>query len=480
MEARTDEAKLLPAKGTMQADILLIQSAPWDVEMPPLGIAYLASFLKKHGHNARVFDLNIAAYNIANVETKRLWEQKSYDWWVQDQLFRGKWPRLKETIVPAITKELENVDTGCIGLSVNFAGLKFTNELINIIKSIKPNLKIILGGWGCVNAHMRGLFTKELVDVFVVGEGEQTLLEVLESFKGNNGNGAVAGAIFNKVPDYFYKPRAPIMNLDSIPWPTFSEFNLNLYKHRVLPLFTSRGCIGHCSFCNDWPISKPYRYRSAKNIFEEIKYHTQYNQINNLSFKDLLCNGNINELNALCDLIIASGIKINWDSQAIPRKEMTYGLLCKLKKSGCGTLIYGVESFSNNVLKRMGKIFTKEIAQAVLRDSYRAGLNTFINIIVGFPGETESDFKETLEAIKKNHKYITQIGAISVCLVNGDSDLEINSHDYGLILSEDTRIRAKKWNVTDGSNTYEMRNKRAKEVLSLIEQLGLSYATQTI
>lgn len=480
LEAMTNEPALLPAKGLRHADILLIESAPWDIEMPPLGIAYLASFLKKNGCSVRVFDLNITAYKIADTETKRLWEQKNYDWWVEDQLFREKWPRLKEITFRAIANELDSVNTKCIGLSVNFAGLKFTNEVVSIIKSLRPEAKIILGGWGCVNAHMRGFFSEKLVDVFVLGEGEETILEVLESFRGNNSNGAVAGAIFNKIPDYVYKPRVPIMNLDTLPWPTFQEFDLSLYKHRVLPLFTSRGCIGHCSFCNDWPISKPYRCRSAENIFEEIKYHARNHQIGSFSFKDLLCNGNIGELNTLCDLIIDSGLKINWDSQAIPRKEMDYELLCKLKKSGCGTLIYGVESFSNNVLKKMSKLFTAEIVRAVLKDTWRAGINTFVNIIVGFPGETECDFKETLEAIKKNHKYITQIGAISVCLVNCDSDLEINSDKYGLILSKDTKIRAKKWGVSDGSNTYEIRNRRAKEVLDLIEQLGLAYATQTI
>lgn len=480
IKVELNATKPQPPKSKEDADILLIESAPWDIEMPPLGIAYLTSYLKKHGFKPGILDLNIAAYNLASPDIKYLWEQASYDSWADNSLFQEKWPGLEEITRRVITQELERVNTGCVGLSVNFAGINFANEVINLIKEIKPSLKIIVGGWGCVNAHMQRLFVKEAVDVFVLGEGEQTLLEVIGGFKNSNGNGAIAGAIFNKTPGYVYTPRSPIMDINTIPWPTFSEFDLSAYKHPILPLFTSRGCIGHCNFCNDWSTSKPYRCRSARNIFEEIEYHTGRNRINSFSFKDLLCNGNIQELKCLSDLIIDSGIKINWDSQAIPRKEMTYELLRKLKKTGCGTLIYGVESFSNNVLRRMGKLFTKEIAQRVLRDTHRAGIKTFINIIVGFPGETEDDFKETLEAIKKNHKYITQIGAVSVCLVNESSDLEINSRNYELILSEDTRIRAKKWKTADSSNTYEIRNRRAREVLALIEEFSFAYATKTI
>ncbi len=247
-----------------------------------------------------------------------------------------------------------------------------------------------------------------------------------------------------------------------------------------MPLFTSRGCIGTCSFCNDWHISKPYRYRSAQNVFEEIKFHTEDKHIDVFSFKDLLCNGNIERLNLLSDLIINSGIKIRWDSQAIPRKEMTYELLCKLKKSGCETLIYGVESFSNKVLRRMKKIFTKEVAEKVIKDTHAVGISTMVNIIVGFPGETESDFQETYEAIERNQKFISQIGAISVCLVNNDSDLELYPENYGLVLPTDPKIRAKKWVSIDGENKYEIRKERAENILELINRVGLLYATITI
>ncbi|MDD5119810.1 MAG: radical SAM protein [Candidatus Omnitrophica bacterium] len=461
-------------------DILLIQCPPWDISMPPLGVAYLSSYLKEHGYNASVFDLNIALYNLAGDNAKRLWEQKNYDKWMNTDSLENANNRLKDEAGILLTKLLAKADIEYIGLSVNLAGISMAAGLIKIIKLQKPSSKIILGGWGCINEHMRGLFPAGLVDVFVVGEGEATLLEVIEVFRGLKKESDVRGAIFNHRILADYSPREPIMDLNVIPWPTFKEFNLHCYGSRSLPIFTSRGCIGRCSFCNDWPNSTPYRSRSARSIMDEIIYHIKNNHTKTFSFKDLLCNGDIGNLNKLADLIIASGIKINWDSQAIPRKEMTYELLLKLKQSGCSTLIYGIESFSDNVLKLMRKIFTSSVAEDVLKDTWRAGIKSCINIIVGFPGETDEDFQSTLKAIKENRQYIGQIGAISVCLVNHNSDLENNHQRYNLILPGDTRIRAKEWRSSDNLSTYQLRRQRAERILSMANEIGLKYETLTI
>lgn len=460
-------------------DILLIQCPPWDVGMPPLGVAYLSGYLKKFHYKTCVCDLNIDLYNLAKKDEKFLWEQKSYDYWVNDSLFLKTWSQLEKQTSICLSEALKKINSPYIGLSVNFAGIHFAREVIKIIKQIKKETGVIVGGWGCVNEHMRSLFPKELVDVFIVGEGEETLKETMEALQDKREIDGIKGAIFNKAKNVQFKPRLPIMDLDTIPWPTFSKMDLNRYKDKSMPLFTSRGCIGTCSFCNDWPLSRPYRARSAEQVFEEIRYHVENNNINRLSFKDLSCNGSIDRLNSLSDLIINSGLRIHWDSQAIPRKEMTYELLCKLRKTGCETLIYGVESFSNNVLKGMRKIFTKETAEAVLKDTYNAGIHAMINIIVGFPGEKEEDFQETLEAIRRNRKYISQVGAISVCLVNNDSDLDINFKDYNINLPLDPAIRAKEWNTLDGSNDYELRKSRAEILLEQVNQLGLCFATKT-
>jgi len=303
--------------------------------MPPLGIAYLSSFLKQHGYRVSILDLNITLFNLARQDIRYLWEQKSYDCWVLDDLFKETWNKIQEITFSCLESTLEAVDTEYFGISLSYAGIKFANEIIAFIKGKRPGAKIIVGGWGCINSHMRGLFKQGFVDVFVVGEGELTLLETIEALEGRRVKTDVLGAIFNNEPGATYRERPSIMELDTIPWPTYEDFPLSTYTHHVLPLFTSRGCISRCAFCNDWSTSKPYRYRTAKNIFDEIKFHKEHNQCEYFSFKDLLCNGNIKELNKLCDLIIEADLNMCWDSQAISREEMSYPLLCKLKRAGC-------------------------------------------------------------------------------------------------------------------------------------------------
>jgi len=463
--------------------ILIIQSSPWDVTTVPLGVNYLVSYLRQYRqNNVTVFDLNIELYNYHKHEAslEYLWNQKSYDCWADRRLFKKTWKDIKKITVLKIKNILKNSNFKYIGLSVSFPGIQFTSKVIKIIKKQSPGVKIIVGGWGCVNEQMRSMFPRKLVDVFVVNEGEETLVEVIKYLEGERESNDIKGAIFSHNQNCRYVPRNPIMNIDTIPWPRYNKQYLKLYKTPTIPLLSSRGCISRCSFCNDWSLSAPYRYRSAKNIFTEIKYHFQNNGINNFSFKDLLCNGNIGELNHLCDLLIKAGLQCNWDSQAIPRKEMNYELLKKLKKAGCGTLIYGIESFSNNVLRNMRKMITAEIAEKVLEDTSKAGINAIINIIVGFPGESEEDFMETCNKVEKNKDYITQIGAVSVCLVNNDSDLDINPKKYGIILPADPRVRAKEWQTNDYKNTYQVRKRRAEKVLELISNIGLEYETKTI
>ena len=128
----------------------------------------------------------------------------------------------------------------------------------------------------------------------------------------------------------------------------------------------------------------------------------------------------------------------------------------------------------------MKKMFTGEIAERVLRATHRAGIKSILNIIVGFPGETAEEFEETCEAIIRNKNYISQISAVSVCLINNDSQLWINYQDYGLVFPADSMEKSKMWRSLSDGNTYEMRKERAEKIISIIEKAGLSYITKTV
>ncbi len=462
-----------------EVDILLVLCPPWDITMPPLGIAYLSTYLKKKGLRPLVLDVNISLYNIINKEDRKWWHQNYYNAWSKEQDFLPLYQAFEDEF-DEIANTMLSVKTKFIGFSINFANRLFTIELMKRIKKANENIKIIAGGFGCVTGHMRSLIPKDLIDVFVIGEGEETLYQIIERFNKGDNISDIPGVIVNERGVFSeFVPRKPILSLDSMPYPTFEEFNLAFYQSSTLPLLMSRGCIGHCSFCNDHKMSFPYRFKSAEYLFEEIKFHFDRYHITNFSFKDLLCNGNPRELEKFCDLVYGSGLKINWDSQAIPKKDLTRPLLMKMKRAGCCTLIYGVESLSNKILKVMGKYFMKEDVKQVLEDTFICGIQAYINIIVGFPGETEEDFMETYNFIKDNRKHISRIGALSTCLVNNDSDLEDNSQKYGLIFKDDHTVRAIAWEDNTGNN-LAVRKERLAKIADLLKELGLGYECSSL
>jgi radical SAM superfamily enzyme YgiQ (UPF0313 family) len=466
--------KIKDAPVVKEPDVLFVFCPPWDVYMPPLGISYLASTLGKLNFEVLIFDINIQLFNKLDECDKELWRAEKYNYWVDKGLFCALKSKFHEYIKVAADKIIE---TGAkiIGFSVHMSNRLFTIEVAKEIKKRSKDKLVVFGGYGCSNEQMRHEVPEGVVDIFVVGEGEETIVEIMTRINNRMRIENIEGAIIvSNSKSAGLNLRKPMEDLDSIPFPTYREYFLENYIDPTLPLLISRGCIGKCAFCNDYVLAHPYRARSAKNVFEEIIYHFNNNGVTSYSFKDLLCNGNIKNLEELCDLIIKEGLNLTWDSQAIPKRDMSLEVLLKLKKAGCHTLIYGVESFSDSILKKMRKYFTAEDAIEVLKLTKKAGIRTLINIIVGFPGEGEEDFMQTYNAIKENNDYIDMFSSLNTCCVNADCDLDTAHEDYGIILPDNPYERALKWHTPDG-NTYQLRKERALKVLSLLDELGISY-----
>jgi anaerobic magnesium-protoporphyrin IX monomethyl ester cyclase len=463
------------------ADILLIMSPPWGM-FPPLNLAYLSSYLKSKEYKAGILDMNIELFQNAPPEDKKWWHVDAYPYWVNQKLF----PELMKRFEPEINKYVDCIiKTGIsiIGFTVHFGNRSFAIEIAKKIKERDSKRIILFGGAGTFTRHDREEYIpRGVCDIFVVGEGEETLYELVKALKNGEDIRKIAGAvIFDGKKFSELVQRSYIKNLDDIPFPTFEELDISKYpiNQEALPLLFSRGCISRCTFCNDGSLAGPFRMRSGDNMFQEVKYHVEHNKISNFYFNDLLINGNIKNLERFCDLIIDSGLKITWSTSAIAKKDMTYEVLLKLRKSGCQALTYGVESGSNATLKRMGKLFTAEEAEQVIQDTYRAGIKVVINIIVGFPGETEHDYHETVEFLKRNAKYLHMIGSLNTLCINLNSTLDINQEKYGLIMETEEDKRASTWHTNQGEN-YESRLMRGNELLNILEKLNLVVYTTNV
>ena len=452
-------------------DILLVILPPYGFDMPPLNIAYLAGYLRCKNVKVEVRDSNILIYR--KLKDVKKWDfSRNPDWmekgWLDNEEVRG-----------VIEKEIDaiiSIPAPIIGFSVHASNRSLTSLVVREIKKRDPSRKIILGGRGVYDSLGRSHFPPGSVDAFVMGEGEEALYRLVQFFKGD-GEENIPGVVWVKNGEEIILSPPQIIPITSIPHPTFEEFDLQLYEGRKLPLLMSRGCILHCAYCDDHRAMGRYRVRKAEDVFQEIKFHVEKWGIREFVFNDPAINGNLKELGKLCDLIIDEGLPISWMALAIPRPDMG-DLYQKMKKAGCHTLNFGVESGSDRVLKLMNKPFSsREIAKSI-RMAYEAGINTQLNFILGFPGEREEDVEETLKFIEENAPYISGITNLNACHLLINSPLWDERIERGIKLPEDFRYFDRYWE--EGENTLSTRIRRVKRVKRFLESKGIPLWTTNI
>lgn len=458
----------------VSCDIALIVTPPWIVKMPPLGIAYLVTYLKHKGFNPFLYDLNVKLHNSSNKAKQNLWEISSLNSKSPERAAFDIFSAFKNKL-SVFVDELLLLDTKVIGFSTNLISLWVALEIAKLIKERAREKIIIFGGPGCFWDYKR--IPPGVVDAFVIGEGEAALCEILDALKQGSQIKDIPGVIVNQEGKYSNLINRKPLDINTIPYPTFKEFRLSEYNresgYKPLPLLTSRGCLGRCSYCIDHRMWGPVRTRTAASVFSEVEYFINNYQKKEFEFNDLICNGNLKELEKFSELLIKAGHKINWVSYAIIRKDMQKDLFVKMRKGGCHTLIYGMESGSNTVLKRMNKYYTAEEAERVLRFTHEAGICTNINIIVGFPGETEDELNETVEFLRRNKNYIDEVTNVSGCVLFAESEMGHNRDKFGIKLREgaDTLL----FEDNSGINP-EVRKFRVERMLKDISDMGIRRA----
>ncbi|MDP8253473.1 MAG: radical SAM protein [Candidatus Kaelpia aquatica] len=467
----TTGATALPDKSIQvkKKDVALITTAPWGVNNPPLALGYLSDYLKKNNYDPAVFDFNIEFYNSIDQELQHLWHVENKNFWRDEEWFNLILKIFDRDIDLTVNKILES-GAKIIGFSVVDPKERLTIEFIKRIKAKDSSKNIILGGPATLTAHSRNIFIDNIaehIDFFVVGEGEETLLEIMKDENCNDIPGAIR--VTDGKPGRL-KEREVIKDLDSISYPSYEDFDLNLYPGKSLILEWSRGCVGNCAFCINHELIKGYRSRSAEHIFQELKYHKDINGISNFTVCDPLLNGKPQILEQLCNKIIEDGLKIEWTGEAMPRKDMEITLLEKMKEAGCVKLQIGLESGSDKVLKRMRKSYDVKTAEDFLRKASLAGMETELFVMIGFPSEDEAEFQKTADFLRRNREYINTLKSINTLHLIAGTDLYKNYSEFKINSLPDDNWHYL-WETEDGNN-YTLRRERGESLLKLAEELG--------
>ncbi|MBU3912029.1 MAG: B12-binding domain-containing radical SAM protein [Candidatus Omnitrophica bacterium] len=283
-----------------------------------------------------------------------------------------------------------------IGIGCHSVHLPFAVMAAKELKKRFPDKKIIMGGIGPSMVAKKLLERFDFINAVVIGEAEETIVEVvknsIKSFKGIKGvlyrdNGTVG----------VNAPRLPIEDLDAIPLPAYHAVNFK-EQYQIPIVFTSRGCPFGCSFCGlsaFW--GRKVRYRSFDNIIEELRLLTHNYGMKYYFFGDPTFTLNKDRALEFCQRLQKENLGIRFDCMA--RIDcIDEELMEEMAKSGCEAPFYGLESGSDDVLKRVKQGVTVKQALEVIKKSIRHFKTVEVGLMWGFPFETLDDFKQTINA----------------------------------------------------------------------------------
>lgn len=342
------------------------------VEMP-LGLAYIASVLRLSGHNINLLDINASGIS-------------------QDK----------------VVGILKNTDFNVIGIGGLTSTYKYVKWLSSVIKNIKPEIPIIAGNM-VSTAIPELLLNNTKIDIAVIDEGEETVKDLIETIARSGDLSCVDGIYFKKEDQiYQTKPRKRIEDIDSLPFPAWDLFPIDIYLkstihidygYRSMSMSTVRGCPFSCIYCSR-PFGRKVYARSAESMVKEIKELKNKFGVQYIGFADDLFLFDEARILEFCDRLIKERIDIKWGGSG-RANLVNEKLLVRMKRAGCICLGYGFESGSQKILDIMNKNVTVKQAEEAIKMTRKAGIYLMSSFMFGMVGETEETIKETIDFMKK-------------------------------------------------------------------------------
>ncbi|NQT89932.1 MAG: radical SAM protein [Candidatus Omnitrophica bacterium] len=459
-------------------DLVLVMCPGWGVIQAPAAIGYLKGFLEANNITCRCFDINIKSYKM--FDEKKYWELNYPDHFVLPHMFERDIQKFLAPFIDIWARRILEFKPRAVGLSLYMSSINASVALARSLKKMEPQIVIIGGGPEVdrikrvaldgirpISPANRDIF--DTFDVLVSGEGEETLLELMSKIKKGEDFSTTTGIVLKRDEQIIANsPRELMKDLDLIPEPDYTDLDLADYTGKALPVVTSRGCINRCTFCADSPLWKRYRCLSPEKTVKDMRNLAKRYSASSFEIVDSIFNGDIERLEKICDLIIDSGIRMQWSAKAMLRREMDYRLLSKMKKAGCCALAYGVESGSPGVLKDMRKSTDLGAIRRIIKDTHSAGIEPNCFFIIGYPTETEEDFKQTLRFIEEMGEFIHRFDQVTSCHIEEGSFLGLNTETYGITFDDQGHWYSKE-------STPEIRQERMGRFRDLARKLHTHY-----
>ncbi|MFH1455590.1 MAG: radical SAM protein [archaeon] len=356
---------------------LLIYPRFWPFSSPPIGLTYLASYMRENGLDVDLIDC-------------------SFD-------------MTKEKLFAMVQEKKPDI----IGIGILTDMIKDLKDLVKSLRSIAPNAVFVAGG-----SHPSALPEETFdygFDIIVKGEGEEVMVELVKALKNRTNLSEVDGIYYKKNGKIVYTQQQKLIeNLDDLPFPARDLLPMNKYlkysigrSSWILPrpsttVLGSRGCPFNCTFCaTNLNYGRKVRQRSPSNYVDEIEMLIKDYGVKGILFNDDTLTTNRQWVLDLISEIKKRKLKIKWGCNTrvnLVDKE----LLAKMKEGGCVSISFGVESGVQEVLNKYHKkgITLDQIRKAI-KLCKEVGIFTHTTFIVGMPGETLRNMEVSIRFAKE-------------------------------------------------------------------------------
>ncbi len=341
----------------------------------PLGVYYLAGYLRHKGHTVAVID--------------------------------GETDNLTSEI---IAEKIGSFRPALVGISSTTVAFHRSLELARGLKVKFPETPIVLGG-AHISSNVKHAMSFPEFDYGVLREGEETCQELIEVLEGTRGPESVLGLVFRRNDELVINPPRPyIGNLDELPLPAYylikdiTVYNPPPSNYKRIPvanIITSRGCPNKCTFCDKNIFGDTFRPRSTDSIVAEIKHLVRNFGVREIAFVDDTFTVDKKRVYELFSKVEDNGLSFPWTCMA-HINSVDYELLKFMRQNGCWHISFGIESASPEILKLIRKKISLEQTNRVISWCSELGIKTKGFFMVGHPGET-------LETMQLTMRYALQL-----------------------------------------------------------------------
>lgn len=393
--------------------------------IPPIGLAYLAAAVRSAGHHVQLID----------------GPGEKMDQWVPFDTPHGAVARIglsPEEIVDRIDPA-----SSIIGVTNMFQHeWPQVREIVALIEERLPDAFVVLGGENATAFREWILDEAPGVDCCVLGEGEQTMVELIGRVVAGVSLADMPGLLLRdgaggESSDTGLASRMTKLDLDDFPRPAWDLVPLENYwahypflgvnRGRSMPILGTRGCPYKCSFCSSpqmW--TTRYVMRDPEDVVDEIVEYAEKYGVQNVNFVDLTAATNRKWIIGLCDALEARAPEITWQLPIGTRSEaIDPEVLQRLWDTGCRNISLCPESGS----ERMLEIYDKRVKLPHILESVRSakqiGIWTVVHIIIGHPDETWGDvWKSTKFLVRAALEGCSDAAVIMFCPYPGSADFK--------------------------------------------------------